>query len=101
MRSGLAITPQIPPMLGSLPSRRIGCSPCERLCALQSHTETCVVDFRVAAVYSLMDWRGASLFCLSGSFSSSGKFRSTKKPDKPNEPNEQDRLADRESPPPA
>jgi hypothetical protein len=29
MGSGLAITHQIPPMLGSLPSRGIGCSPCD------------------------------------------------------------------------
>lgn len=29
--------------------------PCERLRAIRSHADTCVVDFKVAAVYSLLD----------------------------------------------
>ena len=52
------------PVIAALPSN--GLLTCERSCALLSQAETCFVDFIVAAVYSLPDWCGASLFCLSG-----------------------------------
>ena len=55
MGSGFAIIHQIPPMLGPLHFCRISCSPYERLCASRSPAEVCVVDFIVAAVYSLLD----------------------------------------------